>query len=384
LNIACDLTSNYAAAFPHPNRQKKPRFWGFFAQGLCTRTIEQRAVVGYSDFHHHFKTISGPLPLQNWTIPFCRESADEQQAARIKKALDLRQYPLTRVVNFATMIKSIIGGQRCMSPLPRLEELAMKKLPASKITILMVVLVLMGSSVACRITEILQVGYEAARETCIQVSQARYERAAKELGETPRTPKDPENAVYEVCYIEDELYSVRMSEGYSDRDEDENVEPEKSDREQKTESMVDVPEIPNPVSQYMGETGWSMIYDPIEVREDQFVLVVDNDGNVSGVFMFDYITQAYEHEMADGDVCTTQYHFAATISISGQLVDNKGTLTSDYVPTICKHIGTCSANIGCPGGQRPVYVEIINGKLEGHWIFEEEPDLTIPFTGTEQ
>jgi hypothetical protein len=120
------------------------------------------------------------------------------------------------------------------------------------------------------------------------------------------------------------------------------------------------------------------------VREDQFVLIVDNDGSVSGVLMFDYITQAYEHELVDGDVCTTQYHFAATISISGQLIDNKGTLESDYVPTIREHIGTCSANIGCPGGQRPVYVEIINGKLEGRWIFEEYPDLTVPFTGTRQ
>ena len=260
----------------------------------------------------------------------------------------------------------------------------MKKLPASKIHILMVVLVLMGASIACNFPDAVHVMGEAAMERCNTVSREEYGIAVESLGQIPEIPDNPENAVYEVCYRinNPDPVSARMYKGY--RDEDENSEPAKSDRDQEAEPMLNVPEIPNPVRHYVGETGWSMIYDPIEVREDQFVLIVENDGNVSGVFMFDYITQADEYEMADGDVCTTQYHFAATITISGQLVDNKGTLTADYVPTICKHIGTCSANIGCPGGQRPVYVEIINDKLEGHWIFEEEPDLTIPFTGTEQ
>jgi hypothetical protein len=47
---------------------------------------------------------------------------------------------LTRVEIFATLIKSIIGGQRGYAPLPGLEELAMKKLPTPKIYILMIVL----------------------------------------------------------------------------------------------------------------------------------------------------------------------------------------------------------------------------------------------------
>lgn len=167
------------------------------------------------------------------------------------------------------------------------------------------------------------------------------------------------------------------------------IDPEEAEEpiispEEETEPMADVPEAPGPASQYEGETGWAMIYEPLEVREDHFVITVDHDGSVSGFLNFDYITPVDEHVLDDGDVCTTQYHFAATISISGQLVDNKGTVTADYVPTICEHIGTCSANIGCPGGQRQVFIEIINGKLEGRWIFDEYPDLTIPFTGTKQ
>lgn len=154
--------------------------------------------------------------------------------------------------------------------------------------------------------------------------------------------------------------------------------------EEEVEPMADVPVVPNPVSKFKGETGMRLVYDPIEIREDQFEITVDNEGSLSGLFTFDYITNVNEHVLDDGDVCTTQYHFATTITISGQLVDNKGTVTADFVPTICEHIGTCSANIGCPGGQSEVYIEIINDKLDGQWMFDEFPDFTVPFSGTKQ
>ncbi len=61
----------------------------------------------------------------------------------------------------------------------------------------------------------------------------------KSWGKHQERPKDPENAVYEVCYIEDELYSVRMSEGYRDEDEEENGEPAKSDTDEDIEEYTE-------------------------------------------------------------------------------------------------------------------------------------------------
>jgi hypothetical protein len=135
---------------------------------------------------------------------------------------------------------------------------------------------------------------------------------------------------------------------------------------------------------FKGETGFLRLFEPLVVREDQFTLSVDEEGKVSGLFWYDYITTIENIEMSDGDVCTMQYHFAANISISDQLVDNKGMLSADFVPTICEHIGTCSANIGCGSGGIKVYIEIINGKLEGHWLFDDYPDLILPFQGSKQ
>ena len=211
----------------------------------------------------------------------------------------------------------------------------MKKLPAMKIHILMVMLVLLGSSVACRITEILQVGFEAARESCIQVSRTRYERAAKELGETPRTPKDPENAVYEVCYIDDELYSVRMSEGY--RDEDENSEPANGERT-----------ISIPAGSYLGEfpgmenTAWL-------INQNKTSVEISPNGVVSG-FSILHIHKTEERLSWDSQKqqyfvhCLEYYEEKTTYTVSGQIhgwldqpVEVKRTFYSTYDTSACKY-----------------------------------------------
>jgi hypothetical protein len=220
------------------------------------------------------------------------------------------------------MIKSIIGGQWGYTPLPGLEELAMKKLPASKITILMVVLVLMGSSVACRITEILQVGYEAARETCIQVSRTRYERAAKELGETPRTPKDPENAVYEVCCIEDELYSVRMSEGYRD------------DEEQLADVEAGVGANPaSAAGTYVGEElevppSWELVV-------QEFTIQIAEDGAVSGF-------KIYETRRASlSSTCNVYWGNGHTTLITGYIYGSEGLVSVETEAFVLSDFSDC-------------------------------------------
>jgi hypothetical protein len=168
----------------------------------------------------------------------------------------------------------------------------------------------MGASVACRITEILQVGSEAAQESCIEVSRTRYESAAKELGETPKTPKDPENAVYEVCYWEDDLNSVRMSEGY--RDEDENSEPAQGDRD-----------ITIPSGSYRGE--FPGLDDTIwEVIQNETTVEISPNGVVSGLSVM-HLQRTEEFLLWDSEKqqqvlhCIKYYEEKTTYTVSGQI-----------------------------------------------------------------
>lgn len=193
----------------------------------------------------------------------------------------------------------------------------MKKLPASKITILMVVLVLVGSSMACRIAEVLEVGINEALENCYEVSREEYEYYAERLGETPKTPKHPESAVYEVChrknFIEDEweLISVRMSEGY--RDEDENSEPAKSDRA-----------ITIPSGTYRGEfPGLENIVDYL-VNQNEIIIEISPNGVVSG-FAVMHIHKTEEFLLWDSEKqqqvlhCIKYYEEKTTYTVSGQI-----------------------------------------------------------------
>ncbi len=197
----------------------------------------------------------------------------------------------------------------------------MKK-PAPKFYVLVFVLVLMGSSVACGISEVLQVGFEAARESCIQVSRTRYERAAEELGETPGTPKDPENAVYKVCYIEDDLYSVRMSEGYRDEDEDENGEPAKSDTDEDNEEYTEEDEKGEPgiAGTYIGVHPPPR-YEDWYRAEEEYIINIAEDGTVSGsvivVTKRDAVTEN----------CSTYLEYNSRSTISGHISGTSGFVT---------------------------------------------------------
>jgi len=179
----------------------------------------------------------------------------------------------------------------------------MIKLPALKIYILMVVLVLMGSSVACRlgrIGEILEIGVHVAQqENCSEIFRYEYEMFAKDLGETPETPKNSETAIYEACFIEDEVVSVRMIE----------MNPEK---------MI------IPVGTYIYEEyvndqpppgGEDWEYE----LESDFTIRVADDGTVTGFKIYllwvDYVS-------ATG--CATRNEQGITTNVSGLLDGNQG------------------------------------------------------------
>jgi hypothetical protein len=112
-----------------------------------------------------------------------------------------------------------------------MEDLPMKKLSTLKIKILINILALTAATLACNFSGVKDMVEEAIQEEvyekCAPVDRAEYERAAAELGIAPETPINPEYAVYEVCYINDNghevVRSIRMSEGYRPEDPEDNT-----------------------------------------------------------------------------------------------------------------------------------------------------------------
>lgn len=201
----------------------------------------------------------------------------------------------------------------------------MKKLPAPNTYILMIVLVLMGSSVACRIFEIVRLVGEVAEQSCSPISRAEYEYYAERLGETPKTPKYPESAGYEVCEIKNihdewEVVSVRMSEGY--RDEDENSEPAKSERVEDNEEYGEEDEKgePNIAGTYIG------VFPPPRYEdwyraEEEYIINIAEDGTVSGSVIV--VTKS---DVVTGN-CTTHSEYNSRSTISGHISGTSGVVT---------------------------------------------------------
>jgi len=157
-------------------------------------------------------------------------------------------------------------------------------------------LALIVVTLACNIPNVRNMVEEAFLERCYPVDRAEYERAATELGLTPETPKYPEGAVYEVCYIEksranDVLTSVRMIEGYRPtEDEDANS---------------------SPAGTYIGDNldippDWELV-------KGEFILYVAEDGTVSGSRI--YIIK----KETVGTTCVWRYENGHTSIINGYI-----------------------------------------------------------------
>jgi len=95
----------------------------------------------------------------------------------------------------------------------------MKQLSKTKIQITIPLIMLIMASLACNYPDATKVLVESAIEHCFPVSREQYESSAIQLGETPQLPKYPESAVYEICQVEGQTTSVRMTDGEKPDDE---------------------------------------------------------------------------------------------------------------------------------------------------------------------
>jgi len=104
----------------------------------------------------------------------------------------------------------------------------MTKLFIQKTQIFLFILALIVASIACnapRNAEELEKDVEVNMgwspenpEECYSTDRDEYEIKAGILGQAPEIPKYPESAVYEVCYIDSEVSSVRMADGEAPED----------------------------------------------------------------------------------------------------------------------------------------------------------------------
>ena len=187
----------------------------------------------------------------------------------------------------------------------------MSKLSVQKIQIFSFILALITASIACNYPDVVEVIGEEAMESCVTVGRSRYETVAAQLGQTPETPKYPESAVYEECYIEKDVTSVRMSDGY--RSDEENI---------------------IPAGSYTGESNfYSTLENDIDdsflepvCTENTVKVMIGSDGAAHGELRsICYANRAYVSE--DGQVA---HHSDVTGIIQGELIDIPGQLSIAY------------------------------------------------------
>jgi hypothetical protein len=178
----------------------------------------------------------------------------------------------------------------------------MNKYPIPKIGLPVSFILLLGSMLACNFP----IGIVS---DCEVVDREEYIMSAQQLGETPETPKYPDGAVYKVCYTDQQLTSVRMTDG------------EKPDEEV-------------PVGTYTGESSFHTLLDndvdnsflePV-CTENIVRVVVGSDGTVNGEIR----SICYANRDTDNEEMRTVHHAEVTGVITGKLLEPSGQLTIDY------------------------------------------------------
>ncbi len=182
----------------------------------------------------------------------------------------------------------------------------MKKIFGMKFKIFFFLLVLFGASLACNYPDAVKVIVEAAVEKCVPVSRSEYESTAARLGHTPETPKYPESAIYQVCYVNNEASTVRMTDGNSTVDEG-------------SEEKKNIPVGTYIYEMYVndepppGGDNWEYEF------ESDFSIRVASDGTVTGFKIF----KIWVDSVSDTG-CATRSEEAYTTNVSGFLEGNQG------------------------------------------------------------
>lgn len=181
--------------------------------------------------------------------------------------------------------------------------------------VLLLALLLAAVSLACNIGGVAGMVDEARKEVCKPVSRQLYEDYCFTLGQSPKAPERPEVATYEACFINGDVTSVRIVEGY---------------RPEETQAGGDTPASPAaadpsgskpastiPAGVYKGEFPWNGKSINTLVR-NEINIVISPSGAVSGAAFFQQ-NRSEPRKNADGVQCTYYYEFADTYVISGQI-----------------------------------------------------------------
>ena len=188
----------------------------------------------------------------------------------------------------------------------------MNKSPVQKIQKTIFMLSIIFASIACRFPDAVKTIVESAVEDCSIVSRDVYEISAVQLGQTPETPKYPESAVYEVCFINREVSSVRMSDGNRSEDKDGGTIPTGTykgsieDTEWNQEYGLYTPEVPGTID------------------ENEVIIHIAEDGTVTGSLKYMANGTILMSDTSHGITCTVFNDRSYDGEASGQIFESTG------------------------------------------------------------
>jgi hypothetical protein len=231
---------------------------------------------------------------------------------------------------------------------------------------------------ACRIPDASQMLIEAATERCRTVSRAGYEAASEELGQVPETPEDPENVVYQVCYVDGLPVSATMVS--ENKTQDDEVELDQSEENtpdaDESEGAGSFSGVYVGISNYpevLHNMGW---FEPDEGEYTFHEVTIDvaEDGTVSGSYILEFMGYEDPDYVYFGTPCPGHAEATITGVFHGQLTDNNRIISSTEswrcdLLFACDPIDVCTNDF-----LREFKVEVYGDSMTG---------TTLPLSGDE-
>jgi len=188
----------------------------------------------------------------------------------------------------------------------------MTKLFIQKNQIFLFILVLITASIACNalynpeglVKDVEEsIGWASEdTEECYSTDRDEYEVKAGMLGQTPEIPKYPESAVYEVCYVDSEVSSIRMADG-------EALEDNESTGNTGNDSI--------PAGTYTGEFYFNEDHSDITtLMTNEINVHISNSGIVNGSANLQFNNTSTTN---NPELCTHYFEKGTSYTISGQI-----------------------------------------------------------------
>jgi hypothetical protein len=269
----------------------------------------------------------------------------------------------------------------------------MNKLQVQKIQKSIFWLFVIFVSFACRIPDAVQVIMDSATQKCETVSREIYEISARQIGQTPETPDDPESAVYEVCYSinNPNPISVRMYGGNKLEDEDneqiDNGEPNPNPSASDADENITITGTYVGTSNYpevLRNMGWFK-EDEGDLTYHNVTVNVADDGNVSGTYSLYFVGYQQDNFEYFGEICSGHAEADITGVFEGQLTGSQGTIRSTE-NWVCPQFYDCQILDVCTTDEpyyREFTIQINNGSMTGITVpWPEDTDGIFVWTFT--